>query len=160
MVECQLPKLKVAGSNPVSRSLYTAICKVTNSKSINIIRSLALIATLVGAIGSLGLTLYTGRRNDSVFLILLFAIWVLSPFVALTTAGMLSKRWSVIRRLILYSLMIFISLGSLASYSGILSPPGAKPAGVFLIVPLISLLLMAIVLLIAALLSRRSSIHS
>jgi uncharacterized membrane protein len=56
--------------------------------------------------------------------------------------------------------MLFLTLGSLVSYSGVLSPPGTKPAFVFLVVPLISWLLMAIVIPITASLSRRLSRRS
>jgi len=45
-----------------------------------VLRAAALIALLVGAVGSVGLMLHAGRRKDSPRLLLaLFAIWVLSP---------------------------------------------------------------------------------
>jgi hypothetical protein len=125
--------------------------------TISILHTIALMAVLCGAVGSLGLMLYTGRHNDSVLLLLLFATWVLSPFIALLVANVVSKRWLVLTRVTLYCLMLVITLGSLVSYSGALSPPGTKPAFVFLAVPLISWLLMAIVIPIAASLSRRLS---
>lgn len=77
--------------------------------------------------------------------------------MALLVANVVSKRWSVPCRITLYSLMLVLTLGSLVGYSGILSPPGTKPAAVFLIVPLISWLLIAIVIPIAASLSRKLS---
>jgi len=126
----------------------------TRSRSSNLLR---IMAVLVGAAGSVGLTLYTGRHNDSVLLIVLFATWVLSPFMALLVANMVSKRWLVSTRVTLYILMLVITIGSLVSYSGALSPPRTKPAFVFLVVPLISWLLMTIVIPIAAWLSRRLS---
>lgn len=46
------------------------------------LRAAAMIAAAVGAVGSVGLTLYVGRHNPSRILISLFLIWVLSPFVA------------------------------------------------------------------------------
>jgi hypothetical protein len=116
---------------------------------------MALIAMLAGAGGSLSLMLLTGRNNDSVLLLVLFVTWVLSPFIALLVAIVVSKRWSVLTRVTLYSLMFVLTPGSLVSYSGTLSPPGAKPAFVFLVVPLISWLLIAIVIPITASLSRR-----
>lgn len=118
---------------------------------------MALIGVLVGAMGSLGLMLHAGRNNPSVLLILLFVIWVLSPFLALLVANVISKRWSAYSRSILYWLMLVLTIGSLVSYSGVLSPPGTKPAFVFLVVPLISWLLMVLVIPIAAFLSRKSN---
>ena len=121
----------------------------SNNTFIHLLRTIALIAMLAGAVGSLGLVLYTGRRNESVLLLVLFAGWVLSPFMGLLVANMFSKHWSVLARLTLYWLMLVITGGSLLGYSGVLSPPGAKPAFIFLAVPLISWLLMAIVIPIA-----------
>ena len=112
---------------------------------------------LAGAVGSLGFTLYTGRNNKSVLLIVLFFIWVLSPFIGLLVANVVTKRWSDLLRLTLYILMIFLTIGSLVAYSGVLNPTGAKPAGVFLIVPLISWLVIVIVIPLAAVRSRRLS---
>jgi hypothetical protein len=94
-------------------------------------------ATVAGAAGSLGLTLRVGHRNNSRILLMLFGIWVLSPFIALVSAGVVSKRWPVLTRATLYGVMLVLTLGSLAIYGGVaLGPPRAKPAFVFLVVPL------------------------
>jgi len=45
---------------------------------------------LAGAVGSLGFTLYTGRNNKSVLLIVLFFIWVPSPFIGLLVANVVT----------------------------------------------------------------------
>ena len=103
---------------------------------------------------------HAGRHNRSVILIALFFIWVLSPFVGLLVANIVTKRWSDHIRVTLYTLMIFLTIGSLVAYSGVMSPTGAKPAGVFLIVPLISWMLIVIVILLAAIMSRRLSSRS
>lgn len=50
---------------------------------LGLLRAVALIAVVAGAGGSIGLMLWAGHRNPSRLLIVLFAIWVLSPFVAL-----------------------------------------------------------------------------
>ena len=85
---------------------------------------MALIAALAGAVGSLGLMLHTGRRQSSLILIGLFTIWVLSPFVALVCAHVVSKRWSALTRTTLYGLMLLLTLSSLASYGYVaLGPP-------------------------------------
>jgi len=128
----------------------------SSNTSIHLLHTIALIVLFVGTVSSLGLTLYTGRHNASVLLLVLFAGWVFSPFMALLVANVVSKHWSVLARVTLYWLMLGITVGSLLGYSGVLSPPGAKPAFIFLVVPLISWLLMAIAIPIARYRSRRS----
>ena len=59
----------------------------------------------------------------------LFAVWVLSPFIALVLANMISKRWSVLIRATLYTVMLILTVGSLAIYGDVaLGPPRAKIA--------------------------------
>jgi hypothetical protein len=123
-------------------------------------RTIALIVVLAGAAGSLGLVLHTGRNNNSVLLLSLFVAWVLSPFIVLLVINAIAKRWPAFTRATHYCLMLVVAFGSLISYSGVLSPPGTKPAFVFLVVPLVSWLLMVIVIPMAALLSRRLSRRS
>jgi hypothetical protein len=128
---------------------------------LGLLRGAALIVVLAGAGGALGLMLHAGRRNDSRILLVLFAIWDLSPFMALVFAGVISKRWPVLTRAALYSVMLVLTLGSLAIYGDVaLGPPRAKTAFVFLVVPLASWLLIAIVVPIAALISGRPSRRS
>ena len=123
-----------------------------------LLRAAALIAAVTGAAGSVGLMLWVGHRNPSRILLVLFAIWVLSPFMALLLANMVSKRWSVITRVTLHCVMLVLTLGSLAIYGYVvLRPTGSKPAFVFLVVPLGSWLLIAIVVSIGALISGRLS---
>ncbi len=118
----------------------------------------ALIAALVGAGGSVGLMLYAGRHNDSQLLLLLMAIWVLSPFIALIVINLVSKRWSPLTRAALYSVMLVVALGSLTIYGAYaLWPPKAQAAFVYVVVPPMSWLLIAISLPIAAFVSRRQS---
>lgn len=125
---------------------------------LDVLRSAALLAMLAGAVGSVGLTLYAGRRNDSRILMVLFALWVLSPFMALILANAVSKRWSAHIRATLYSVTLVLTLGSLAIYGIVaLGPPRGKAAFVFVVVPAASWLLIAIVVPIAALISRRRS---
>lgn len=125
--------------------------------TLSLLRTVALVVLVAGAGVSLGLMLHTGRNNKSVLLLLLFAIWVLSPFIALLAANIVSRRWPVLARVTLYILTTILTLGSLVIYSGVLSPPGTKPAFVFLVVPLVSWIFIAIVIPIAARkLSRRN----
>lgn len=80
----------------------------------------------------------SGRNQKSILLIVLFTGWVLSPFIGLFIADMISKRWLSKTRLTIHWLIILIALASLVFYSGALNVPGTKPAFKFLIVPLIS----------------------
>jgi hypothetical protein len=129
---------------------------VKKNPSLSLLPTMALIVVLIGAGGSLSLVLRAGRHNHSVLLVGLFTIWVLSPFMALLAANVVSKRWPALTRVTIFSLALVLTLGSLIAYSGAWSPPKAKPAGVFLVVPLITWILLAIVIPIAASLSRRS----
>lgn len=121
------------------------------------LRIIALVFVLVGAAGSLHFVLEAGSSNNSVLLVFLFVSWVLAPFIALLFANVIFRRWAVITRTTLYGLTIVLTIGSLIIYSGALSLPGALPAEKFLMVPLVSWLLLAIVLPLAASLSRRSN---
>ena len=124
---------------------------------LGLLRAVALIAVVTGAVGSVGLMLRAGRNTPRLLLVL-FVIWVLSPFVALAWANMVSRLWSVLTRATLYCVTLVITLGSLAIYGDVVLPPAGSPrAFVFVVVPPGSWLLMAIVVPIAALISRRRS---
>lgn len=119
------------------------------------LRAVALIALVAGAVGSVGLMLHAGRSTPRPLLVL-FVIWALSPFVALALAHRASMRWSALTRAALDCVTLAITLGSLAIYGGIIAPPvGSRPAFVFVAVPPASWVLMAVVVSIAALISRR-----
>jgi hypothetical protein len=124
---------------------------------LGLLHAVALTAVVAGAVGSIGLMLWVGHRNPSRLLLVLFAIWDLSPFVALVLVDIVSKRWSVITRATLYGVMLVLALSSLALYGDVVLRPRSQPAFVFLVVPLGSWLLMTIVVPIAALISGRLS---
>ena len=124
---------------------------------LGLLHAVALTAVVVGALGSVGLMLWVGHRNPSRLLLGLFVIWVLSPFMALLLANMVSKRWSVITRATLYGVMLILTLSSLVFYGDVVWRPRPQPAFMFLIVPFGSWLLMTIVVSIAALISSRLS---
>ena len=110
------------------------------------LRTAALIAVLAGACGSLGLMLRAGRRNQSQILMLLFGIWVLSPFLAAFLAHVFSKRWPGVTRATLYAVMLALTVGSLAIYGDfVFGHLKAKAGFVFLVVPFASWLLIGIV---------------
>lgn len=137
----------------------TPIEGIPESRPLRLLRVVALIAVVVGAAGSVGLMLWVGRRNPSYLLLALFVIWVLSPFVALVAADILSKRWPISMRATLYGVMLVLALGSLAIYRDIASKPlTPKPAFWFLVVPFGSWLLMTMAVSIAAFASGRISL--
>src|SRR6266852_3802067 len=105
----------------------------------------SLIAVLAGAAVSLFCLLSAGRRTPRLLLVL-FVLWVLSPFMALAWANLASKRWSVVTRGTLYTVMLVLTLGSLDIYGAVtIGIARAKPPAVFLLVPLASWLLIATV---------------
>ncbi len=121
------------------------------------LRAAALIAVVVGAAGSVGLLLRAGQRAPRLLLILM-AIWVLSPFIALVLANVVSKRWSSLTRATLYGVMLAVTLGSLAIYGDdAMGHRRAQAAFVFVLVPPVSWLLIAIAVPIAAFISGRLS---
>ena len=125
---------------------------------LGLLRTVALIGAVAGAVGSVGLILWVGHRNPSRLLLALFVIWDIAPFIALVLANMTSQRWSVLTRATLYSVTLVITLGTLAIYGDVaFGPPRPTPAFMFLVVPPISWLLMTIVVPIGALISRRQS---
>jgi hypothetical protein len=125
---------------------------------LGLLRRAALIAVLAGSVGSVGFMLHAGRRNHSRILLVLFALWVLSPFMGLLLASVVSKRWSVLTRATLHVVMLVLTLGSLAIYGDVaLGPPRAKTATVFVVVPPASWLLIASVVPLAALIAGRLS---
>jgi hypothetical protein len=120
------------------------------------LRAIAMVLLLIGAVISLVLMLHAGRKNNSVLLVALFVAWVMSPFAGLFVTDKISMRWSLRTRMALYYLILFITSGSVVVYSGALSPPGTKPAFVFLVVPLLSWLLIVTVIPIAKKMSRKN----
>ena len=124
------------------------------------LRVAALIGVTAGAVGSVGLLLRAGQRTPGLLLFIL-AIWVLSPFMALTLAHGLSKRWAVLTRTTLYSVMLVVTLGSLAIYGDdALEHRSAQAGFVYVMVPPASWLLIATVVPIAAFISSRRSTAS
>src|SRR5438552_5993754 len=79
------------------------------------LRSAALAAVVVGAVGSMTLLLRAGQHTPP-FLLFVMASWVLAPFAALGIALMSSNRWSRAMRATLYCAAIVVTLGSLAIY--------------------------------------------
>jgi hypothetical protein len=125
-----------------------------------VLRVVALMATVAGGVGSVAFTVLAGRRTPRLLLVV-FVIWVLSPFVALAWANLRSARWSAATRAALQCVTLVVVLASLAIYGDVIvvAPPGSPNAFKFVVVAPASWLLMAIVVAIAALVSRRLSLR-
>jgi hypothetical protein len=118
-------------------------------------------ATIAGAAASLALMLRVGHRNESRLLIAMFAVWVLSPFVAMIVASVVSRRWASGTRAVLYALTLVLTIASVAIYAAVaLGPPRPKPAFFFLVVPFASWLVLAIALPLAGLIFHRPPARS
>ena len=108
-----------------------------------------MVAVLAGAVGSLYLMFRVGQRNPSRLLLAMFTGWVLAPFVALAWCHVAAKRWSEFANTAVQVVSLVVALGSLLVYGYIaFGPPRAQPAFFFLVVPFVSLLLIAIVALL------------
>lgn len=119
------------------------------------LRTIALVTMLAGAAGSLGLLLRAGQSTPRLLLVIM-AVWVLSPFVLLVLAGATAKRWDFITPAVGCIATLIVTLGSLAAYitDGVWHP-WVKPAAVYVVVPPLSWLVIGIVVTAAALISRR-----
>jgi hypothetical protein len=87
------------------------------------LRCAALIVALAGGLGSVGLMLDPGRRNHSVILLVLFTVWVFSPFMGLISASVLRKSESLLKRAKLYGLILVLTVASLTAYAAVAFGP-------------------------------------
>jgi hypothetical protein len=125
-------------------------------------RAFAMFACVAGAGASLLFMYQVGHRNPSFVLMLLFTVWVLSPFVALLVSAMLSAGWTGPSRAALYGVMLAVSVLSPLAYGMVaLGLPRPRPAFAFLVVPLASWCLgasaLAVVSVIEGRLARRGA---
>lgn len=128
---------------------------------LRVLRGTAQVGMLAGAAGSLGLMFLAGRHQNSKILMLLFTIWVLAPFLALVWANKVSTRWSVLTRVALHVLSMVLTLGCLFIYGAVaFGRINVKVGFAFLVVPLVSLLFVAILFPIAPLVSGRLASRS
>jgi hypothetical protein len=77
------------------------------------------------------------------------ALWVLALFAALGLAGGLAWRWPALVQTMPHGVTLILTLGSLAIYRNVaFGSPSPQPAFWFLVDPVVSCLLIAIVALI------------
>ncbi len=129
----------------------------SNAKSTGILPSVARIALVISAVGSIAMVFSVGRANRSTLLIVLFAGWVAMPFVGLGFVDLLSSEWTAAARTTLFCLMSFVAVASLAIYAYVVKYPRPQEAFPFLVTPFSTWVLMAVVLLAFQWRSRRSS---
>jgi hypothetical protein len=104
------------------------------------LRTAAMTAAIIGAVGAVGLMLSVGKRNASIaFLIAMFVVWDASPFGGLAIAIWKSARWPANIRAALYLITLIVTVASLAIYAAaVLRPARPTPVFLFLMVPLVS----------------------
>jgi hypothetical protein len=108
---------------------------------------IAIIESVTTGLIAAGLTIYVGGTP---LLLVIFVLWVLSPFAGLAFAAIRSKTWKPRGQMILYGLIMLLSLASLVVYGiNAVSQLGDKPAFIFLVVPLVSWVLIAVVVPLA-----------
>jgi hypothetical protein len=122
------------------------------------VRRTATVAAVVGAVGSVALTLYAGRNNNLAFLMILMSGWVLAPFMGYALASRFSGSWLPFTRAALDGIIVLVAVASLTLYArGAFRPPASKPAAAFVAVPIAAWLLLLIGVPLAALIARRHS---
>ena len=113
---------------------------------------------LGAAAASVALMLRAARHQRSTVLVLLFAAWVLSPFVGLVYAHLSSKQWLPSPRVLLYVLTVIVVSTCPAVYAAVaFGHTTLKMGFVFLMVPFACWLFMGLVVCIAWLVSRKPS---
>ncbi len=110
-----------------------------SSAAVSGLRAVSVLVLAAGAAASLALMWRAGRNNPSCLLILMFAAWVLAPFMALSLANVYSKRWRVGVQVPLHVASVIVTVGTVAAYGRVLPMlRSTKPAAIFLIAPLVS----------------------
>lgn len=104
------------------------------------LRIVTLMAIAIGAIGSVGFTLWAGRNNPSVVLVGMFVVWVLLPFVVMGWMAASPKT----RTMALYCLMGAVALISMVVYVAVALHPPRQMAAPFIMAPLVSYVVLGV----------------
>jgi hypothetical protein len=121
------------------------------------LRAAGRAVTVLGAVVSVGLTLWVGRGG--LVLMVLFLGWVLLPFAGLLLADRMAVRWSPVTRKTLYIAMLVVAVGSVAAYADVAVRPRAQPAFMFLVIPLCSWAVTVIAIGVTAFVSRARTLR-
>jgi len=111
---------------------------------------------VAGAAAAVAFVLRASKHANSQLLIALFVGWVLSPYLALLPAYVLSKRWPEKARASFYWLATGITLGTVAVYAFDAMNPPVQEAPVFLMTPLGSWVLIATALFASVRMAKRA----
>lgn len=118
----------------------------TMSSRLDKMRSFALIAVVIGGIGSIVLMFLTGA-HPPIVIIVGFVVWVLAPWVILLLANLASSRWRDRTRVALYVATYAITMGSLTIYTyDVARPPAGTRAFWWVVVPPASVIIAVIVI--------------
>ncbi len=109
------------------------------------LRAAGVAATCAGGVGSVVFTVFAGRHTAARILLPLFGAWVISPFVVLVLAHVLSRRWSVSTRAVLSCVMLVVAAASLAIYGAAAVGAARIRTPIFVVVPPLSWLFIAVV---------------
>lgn len=124
-----------------------------------LLRVIGLIALVVGATTAINALVSTRQRTAPLPFALL-SLWALSPFMACAVAAVRSPRWPVPARITLYSVMVVVAAGAVPFYGTNALRPAGAAAAVFLVVPALSwLFIAAIVVAIVVLVIPRRPPH-
>ncbi len=111
------------------------------------------------AVLSVALTLYAGHDNRSTLLLIVFAIWVAAPFVALAVLEEMVRSWPAAQQSAARLVLILLPMLSVAIYG--VRVAGFMffhaPAFVFMFFPAISLLVIGLVRAVGVTATRRST---
>ena len=114
------------------------------------LRAAARLAALTGIVGTIAFLLHAGQRTPR-FLLLIMAVWVLSPYAILAVLDRYAARASATRAA-LYGVTMFVAATSLVVYGAdAVRPLAARSAVPYVLVPPVSWAFIAIVLTAAAL---------
>lgn len=122
---------------------------------LGLMRAAALAATMAGGVVSLGLTLREGAESPGGLMVVM-ALWVTAPFVALGWANLISARWPVALRVTIHTVTFAVTAMSLAYYGHLIpAPAGSARAFIYVMVPGASWLLLLTAFVISLTLLRR-----
>jgi len=121
------------------------------------LHALARGAAVVGAVGTVALTLYAGRGNGLPFLMILMAGWVFAPFFGFALASRFTTQWPAGARMALDLTIVVIAMLSLVIYArDAFGPAHAQRATAYVAVPIVAWLLLIAVVATGAVLARRT----
>ncbi|HSP45105.1 MAG TPA: hypothetical protein VLO30_03865 [Chthoniobacterales bacterium] len=119
------------------------------------VRLTALVAVALGAFGSIALWIRAAQHPPPI-IIAGFIFWVLSPFVLLGAAHVLSKRWALPTQGALYAVTVLISVASVAVYADdAVAHRTAHPAFVYVAVAPVSWVVSIVAIGLGAWLAKR-----